>query len=179
MSRLWLLLLDAVTLLLLAYFTVSYAYAAPGRWLRADGTWEDAPCPPEAAQADAGSVVRLPVGCLVLSPRVGYTVAQDERARTELARLRLAESDLKLEIGRSRGAADKIFADYQAQVGQLTSDLGQERDARVKAESERDVALASASAAEEGRWHVGVLGGVVGLLLGGMVGVVVAVSALH
>ena len=167
-----------LTTVLLSVFLLEHAHAA-GRWLRADGTWEAVPCPSAELQSDEASAVRLPAGCEVAWPRIGYGVAADLRIRDELVNLRARDARLQLELRASRGAADEIIERLSARASEMQKRLDAERDAELRVTDERDQARAERDVARAEVRSYAALFGVGGLILGGFVGLLAGVAVAN
>lgn len=161
-----------VVSLLLLWLLVTPAHAEPttGLWPRSDGTMGTAHCPTAAEQIDGDNIIRLPVGCLVLSPRLGYTVAQDLHARDELAVLRATVPAVRLELQQSREHADAILMDSRATLSRRDEALKAERDKANGLQIQVDAAkVESAALRSQRNWCVCLLvGGLVGALIVGL-----------
>lgn len=103
-------LVTVLTILLLLTFLTSRAGAETGTWRLSTGEVVSVTCPPPELQEDETMTLRLPEGCRVLHPRIGYTLVQDLNLRSELATLRTQVELLTREVSESRARADEMIA---------------------------------------------------------------------
>ena len=146
MNRVIQILLTLATLALLFVFLSHHAKAESGTWVLKDDQTVQVPCPSQAAHDDETMTLRLPSGCRVLHPRIGYTVAQDLKVREELTTLRARGELLTLELRASREAGDKNLTEAGKVLSDTRLRLQTETDGRHEAELaltlEREQALA-------------------------------------
>lgn len=102
--------MTAVTIILLITFLSHRARAETGTWKLSTGEVVSVTCPPPALQEDETMTLRLPEGCRVLHPRIGYTLVQDLNLRSELSTLRAQVELLTREVSESRARADEMAA---------------------------------------------------------------------
>jgi hypothetical protein len=130
-----------------------------GQWEQLDGTMKPVPCPTATVQSDSAATVRLPAGCIVHHPRVGYTVQQDQNTRQELILLRDKSKDLTDALNQERemssAKTSKLYA-FEVEMKQRL------QTANIKAEAAR----AETRATEALMWKVALATGVSGILLG-------------
>lgn len=98
--------MTAVTVILLITFLSHHARAETGTWRMSTGEVVSVTCPSQELQDDETMTLRLPGGCRVLHPRVGYTLTQDLNLRSELTTLRSKVDLLTKEVANSRSQAD-------------------------------------------------------------------------
>jgi hypothetical protein len=175
MTRVSYLALCTVTVWFLVLFVSRAASAEqPGTWVREDGTTVQVPCPSPDRQADPAITVRLPAGCVVATGRIGYTPAQDAKARDELAALRAQVPLLAAEIARGRSAFDAEVARLTGAVSAERAQADAQRDRREKAETALLLTQQGLSAARVERAVWGAVAAVVGAAAGLTIGVLVA-----
>lgn len=138
-----------------------------GTWTRSDGSTMTVPCPVQADFEDVQSTIRLPVGCPILGPRIGYTVDQDAQARAELKTLRAQVPLLQDELSRGRTASDALVADLRTQ-------LTAEQQAHDAANTQAAEASGRAAQAQAQLTSRGVLFGSVGVAVGALVALYLA-----
>lgn len=97
-----------------------------GWWQADDCSWVVVPCTP-ASEFTPERVVRLPQGCPVLAPRLGYTVQQSTDVRADLARAAAELPLLKQEVTTCRDHADKAHATDTKLLGDCTQTRGRLR----------------------------------------------------
>lgn len=139
-------LMCAVTVVLLLVFLMNAARAELGTWVLKTGEVVNVPCPTQAAHDDETMTLRLPSGCRVLHPRIGYTVAQDLRLREETATLRARVDLLVGEVAASRAFADSELA----RAGEVLSDTRQRLEAQRERADQAEVALTVEQAKVDG-----------------------------
>lgn len=130
-----------------------------GQWLQVDGQTVQVPCPSETTQADEQATVRLPAGCIVRHPRVGYTVPQDQRVREELGILRKKTTDLTDALNQEREISSVKTSKFYAFEVEMKQRLN---EANLRTE----VAKAQASAAEALVYKAALVTGGISLLVG-------------
>lgn len=159
-----------VAIAFLSFCLTNRARAAEvGEWPGSTGT-TNVPCPSDLDQADKSFVIRLPAGCKVTYPRLGYTLEQDLKLRGELATLRLSDAALRDEVSRGRAAADAFDQKLTLAIDDREQKLKDEREKRLAVEDERDVARGETQEAKKSimtySTTFGLIGLVVGLVLG-------------
>lgn len=130
-----------------------------GQWVQTDGQLIQVPCPSETTQADEQATVRLPAGCVVRHPRVGYTVQQDQRAREELGVLRKKSADLMDALNQEREISAAKTSKFYTYEVEMTKHLN---DANLRTEA----AKAKASAAEALVYKTAIITSAISLLVG-------------
>lgn len=160
-------ILTLITIALLAFFLSSYARAQGlGTWRLPDGTELQVPCPAADAQADLTSIVRLPAKCTITYPRVGYTLEQDTKIRTEVTSLREQVPMLRSEIDASRQGGRATADVLRAQLDTCRKQEEDARHRRQDAELATRLQQAEVETLSRDRWLYGLAGVGVGVLVG-------------
>ena len=137
-----------------------------GWWQQQDCTWVRVPCAPLSAFQSDLDLARLPAGCPVLRPRIGYSVSQDAAVREDLARAGVQIPMLRAELARCRVRADVGTALVDEQLIDNTVELRTSSARVAELEAER-AELLDARFWLHVRWSGVALGiGTVGFLIG-------------
>ena len=115
--------MTGITIILLITLLSHRARAETGTWQMSTGEVASVTCPSQELQDDETMTLRLPGGCRVLHPRIGYTLAQDLNLRSELATLRTRVDLLAREVAASRSQADASAADAQVVLAETRGRL--------------------------------------------------------
>lgn len=166
--------MTAVTIILLITFLSHRARAETGTWKLSTGEVVSVPCPSQELQDDETMTLRLPGGCRVLHPRIGYTLAQDLNLRSEVATLRSRVELLTKEVATSRSQAD-VAATAASTV--LTNTRGR-LDTCNSTRHDLEIKLEVANARSEGLEQATIERVALGASLGVVVGVILGAGGL-